>query len=120
MALIDTAKNDVTNVFLTDFSEAITYNPDGSPPKSIKALVEYDDNLELTLYDDGQAVEELCTIHVSTADVPSPSRDDTFDIGSYTYRVYSRPSYDSFGVLSLRLARYAFAEKSARDHRIVR
>lgn len=107
MTLKTQMNDDVSTVFLNtdDFAEAITYTADGESPTSINAVVERNEDTALDAFDTEHRQEQRISITVSTTDVSSFSRDDTFTIDSDLWLVDGRSQPNEFGMMTIELIR---------------
>lgn len=124
MTLAQTIVDDVKDVYLVtdDFAETITYTPDGGAAKSIKAIVDRNEDVEPNPALDGLRRVRRYEILISTNatdGIATVTDQDTVAIDGLTFIVEGRPKRVG-GMQKLSLVEHSVVEKSHQEYRIVR
>ena len=124
MTLREVMQADVSAVFLitTDHAETIRYRQnDTGLWVSVTAIVERNEGVQVTGYDDGRGCELQATIYCqTTSPLDDVKEGSQFEFDSHEWRVEGRPQNDGFGMQSLMVVRQRTMERSAREYRLNR
>ncbi len=113
MSLKTQMQDDVSTVFLNinDFAQEITYTPSGGVATTINAVVVRSEDTALIPFDVEHSQEKRISIEVSTTDVVTMSRSDTFTIDSLVWLVEGSSQQDGVGMRTIELLRVQPFEK---------
>lgn len=126
MTLKDVISDDIAAVFLDtdEHGETIRYTPAGLPERTIVGILDFDEQILTTSFNDGRGCERTARLFIAHRDsdgVAMPAEGDLVVVADGSrWRVQGKPEADNFGGCWLTIVRFEQAEKSGRDYRIDR
>ncbi len=113
-------QNNVNDVFLNlnEFACQVTYIPYEGFPRTLSAVIEYNESTQATFGSDGLRQDEIITLYTASGANWNPQ--DIFTVGAKSYKLFGAPYDDGFGYVQLSLKYVHVFEHSIERYRLGR